>query len=132
MIRLWRSAFGTGYQILFCKNCLYDWSVYGFSRKIIALSLFILIATALTPLLVRSQQPNSATLSVRVDDLQSRLNRLDSMPTDIADIRARLSTIEEWQKSTSTTITYIIIGVFGTIGLKLLEVFGLRVKRRDE
>lgn len=106
--------------------------MYGFSRRVLALSAFLLIATALSPLFVHSQSPTSATLQIRVDDLQSRLNRLDTMPQEITEIQTKLQGIEDWQKQTSNTITYITVAIFGAIGLKLLEVFGVRIKRKED
>src|SRR5208337_4470314 len=91
------SKIGTAFPFRFCIcwSCWRSWDLYNFSRKILALSLFILISTALTPLFVHSQAPTSATLSVRIDDMQSRLNRLDSVPTDLAEVKTRLQAIED-------------------------------------
>lgn len=128
-----RSVFGTFWfpNISFCPKCATDWkTLYGFTRKIVSLSLFLLLAAALSPLYIRSQ--SNAVLQVKMEDMQARLDGLSKIPEEVAMIRVQMESlrmdvtaIKTDQKDEAAWLRSGIVAMLGFFLMKLLEPFGI-------
>lgn len=123
-----------------CWECVNDWrTVYGFTRKVLALSVFILIATAMSPLFIAGQ--SNTALEQRVEDMNHRLNTLETLPEDVASMRveilgvkADIQGIKTDQKDVAAWVRSGIIAILGAFALRFLDAFGigLKVRKREE
>lgn len=113
--------------------------MYGFTRKVLALSVFILIATAMSPLFIAGQ--SNTALEQRVEDMNHRLNTLETLPEDVASMRVEILGlksdilgIKSDQKDVATWLRSGIIAILGAFALRFLDAFGigLKVRKREE
>ncbi len=125
-------------RLVICNNCFNDWkTVYGFTRKILALSAFILMIAALFPLFTSAQPDESyrhaanfdAGLQEKVNGMEGSLRRLDKIPEEVAAMRVEVAALQTGQKEQSDMMRYIVLAILGTIGVKFLDVFGVRLIR---
>lgn len=113
-------------RIEVCRDCVYDWSVYGFTRKVLAITALILAGVALSPTYIPAQPPQTA-LSQKVEDLQSRLDRLNRVPEDVAEIRVEIINLKAGQKEAADKMWWLIAALITAAGAKFLEAFGVKI-----
>lgn len=103
---------------------LHNWNVDSVTKRIIAVAAFLLLVAGSVPLLtsVRGQTPNSP-LDYEVRDLRQKVDKLDSVPTEIALILAHQKIEDERYQEQQEFEGKIIWGFVGTSGSILMALF---------
>lgn len=131
-----RSIFGTNYipRITICWSCVKDWgSVYAFTRKVLAISAFTLISIALYPAFAPAQLPlSNERLTEKAEEMNRRLLLIEQVPLDVSAMKVDIINIKYQIKEMSERMTYVMLGICGAFGIKLLEVFGVSIKKKEE
>ena len=80
-------------RLTICWSCANDWSVYGFTRKILALTILLAFSAMLVPVFAPSQ--SNDVLAIEVQTLKERLNRYEDLPADIASIHVEIAALRK-------------------------------------
>lgn len=129
-----RSVFGTNYlpRLTICWSCVTDWgSVYSFTRKILAISAFTLISIAIYPAFSPAQLSNER-LTEKVLETEKRLDTMEKIPEDMAVLKVEVLNCKFQIKEMSERMTYVMLAIFGAFATKLLEVFGISIKKKED
>lgn len=104
----------------------------GFVQKIIALSCFLIMATAISPLFVSSQ--SNEALSVRVDDLKEKYEDLKTMPRRMAVVEEKLDHLINDQVSQQAMMRTGVVGIVMLFLEKFVSLFGIgiRLKKKED
>ena len=107
-----------------------DWSVDSVAKRTIAVAALALIMIGSYPLVtsVHGQQPKTR-LDYEIEELRSKVGKLDTMPTEIALIIAHQKVEDERYKEQQDFQGRMIWGFLGTGGGVLMAIFGWAISQ---
>ena len=111
--------------------------MYGSLRKAVPVAVLVAVLVFMTSAL-RSQQSASSRQAevqsetgdqVRIGDLEDRVRRLDSVPSDIAVIKQQIINLKE-QADSRDSKDWAIFLLIGSVFLeRMLDAFGIRLRK---
>lgn len=128
-----------GYITLDLDYAKRSWqTLYGFTRNSLCLLAFFVVLAACIPHYVPGI--SNERLEQRQEDMQQKLDRLDSIPGDVAVINQKLDTLsarmdrsDQWQNTMTDRLNLWLIGFLAFLSKQVFSnVFGGKLKRRNE
>jgi len=118
------------FRLWICPKCLYDFSVYSSTRKVLAGTVLVLLTVAAVPSFTSAQ--SNAVIQQRFEIMQGEITKLDRVPEDIAIIKVQVQSLQAGMKEQSDSIRYVILSMVAVAAAKFLEVvFGIKVTKRE-
>lgn len=105
-----------------CHDCARDFSARAIIRKGLPVVGLLLVTVAL------AQTP--AENSLRLTEIERRIQPVDSLVVGLARVEAKVDALVEARKSDTTERREMEAGIFLLIAGKLLDAFGVTVKKK--
>lgn len=115
------------------RLALYDWSVLGFTRKLLCVSAMVFALGAAFNIGVPAQIRYSTAEPVvdfRLNQLERRTEKLELLPDRTARIETSLTEVDRKVEDINGKAWYLVGGMLLMLGDRVLGIFGVKLRDR--